>query len=109
MSLKDILRIVIKLTFIFSILLFVVGGLLILTGMGAITGIPVVLLGYFLMHSQQYLKAITEDTEITKNLFLYFKEMKLVLIIGFVIVITAIVSGVMGYFYFSNLLNNIIF
>lgn len=109
MSLKELLQIIIKYLFILGITTIVIGTGICFTGIGAILGIPLVVLGIFVIKSKQYLLEIVNGANITQNLFLYFSDIKKILIICFVLLVAFLIVIGVGYFYFNNLFNNVIF
>lgn len=109
MSLKDLLQIIVKFLFVLGIAIIVVGVGICFTGIGAILGIPLVVLGVFVLKSRQYLSEIVNGGNITQNLFLYFSDIKKILIICFILIVAFLIVIGVGYFYFTNLFNNVIF
>lgn len=106
MTLKDLLKIIIKYSIVLSFALIIVGIVTCFTGIGAIIGIPMIFLGLTVMQSKKHLTEIVNGENITKSLFLYFKKIKIFFIIFLVYIICLITLYFIGGFYFKDLLNN---
>jgi hypothetical protein len=110
MSLKDLLKKVNLYLLILAIALLALGVGVCFTGIGALCGVPMVIIGIFLIKSRTYLEnIINEKDSITKNLFLYFSELKKSLILSFVSLVGVICSIIIGYIYLQGLFQNLIF
>lgn len=110
MTLKDMLAKVVKLTFVLGIVFIVFGILSCFTGLGAILGIPLGIIGVFLIKGKQYLlNIVNEEDSITKNLYFYFENLKKILILCFVVIIAILIIIGIGYVYFNNMFMNLIF
>lgn len=110
MSLKDLLKKINLYLLILSIALIVLGICVCFTGIGALCGIPTVIIGVFLLKSRTYLdNIIKENDSITKNLFLYFSELKKSLFLSFISLLGIIITFMIGYVYMQNLFQNLIF
>ena len=109
MSLKDLLKKISKILLVIGIVLISLGGVICFTGLGAITGIPMVVLGIFIINSKKYLDDIVAGGNVSQNLFLYFTEVKKLSIVTLIVLGSILITLCIGYFYFNSLLNNIIF
>ena len=110
MSLKDLLRKIVKLSFILGIVFICFGVLTCFTGIGAIFGIPLGIIGIFLLKGKTYLlNIVNEEDSITKNLYFYFENLKKILYLCFIVLLAVLIIVIFGYFYFNNIFANLIF